>query len=263
MVSRQYILGIDVGTTGLKAAVFTGDGKRQDAAYREYSLNHPGRGMAEIDPEVWWNSLCSCVGELGVRLDLNRVAAIGISCANALVMLNSEGRPVRPAIMQLDKRAGELIDEIRGELGADYVFDTTGNSVAAGMFWGPTLRWLALREPERFRECRYFLNPASYLVLLLTGEYVSDYTRATTTMLYDLKNRRWDERLCSWFGVEGVRLPRLAASDEIAGVTVRRPAERCVPGGPPGGLARCVGESVDGMGDMDARISGFKFMSQP
>lgn len=213
------LAGVDIGSTGLKVSVFSGTGERIRYAYREYSLEYRGGDQVVIDPEVWWESFCSCVEEIGKTLDLRGLRGIGVSHANAMVLADSRGKPLFPAIMQLDKRGAEMVPVLARELGNDRIFEITGNNNAAGFVWGPTLKWLWEREREAYRQVRWLLNPASYLVLRLTGAYCMDHTRAATTMLYDIRRRRWDPALCEYFHLAPEAMPRLCGGREIVGHT--------------------------------------------
>lgn len=212
------LAGIDVGSTGLKVSLFSETGERLQYAYREYMLNYHG-SRVELDPEVWWRSLCSCVEEIAGKCSLSGLRGLAISHANALILADAELRPLFPAIMQLDKRGEEMLPLLDEELGGGHIFEITGNRIAAGYVWGPTLKWLSVHEPEAYRRVRYLFNPASYLVMRLTGAYCMDCTRAATTMLCDIRKGVWSSELCTYFQLPPEVLPKLCHGDEIVGAT--------------------------------------------
>ncbi|MEA4994195.1 MAG: FGGY family carbohydrate kinase [Oscillibacter sp.] len=213
------LAGIDVGSTGLKVSLFLETGERLHYAYREYSLEYQGEDQVVIDPALWWDSLCSCIQELSACCDLRQLRGLGISHANAMVLSDSEARPLFKAIMQLDKRGQSMTAVIADEFGNDDVFSITGNNNAAGFVWGPTLKWLSIFEPEKYRQIRYLFNPSSYLVMRLSGIYCMDHTRAATTMLYDIHQGQWSSRLCQFFGLSEECLPPLHRSSDVVGYT--------------------------------------------
>ncbi|MBE6990929.1 MAG: hypothetical protein E7426_09350 [Ruminococcaceae bacterium] len=213
------LAGIDVGSTGLKVSLFSLRGVRLHYAYREYSLEYLGDGRVVIDPAVWWEALCSCWRELGQQCDLRAIQGIGISHANAMVLTDGELHPLFKAIMQLDKRGSEMVPVLERELGNDAIFSVTGNNNAAGFVWGPTLKWLAVHEPEQFSRVRCLFNPSSYLVMRLTGAYCMDHTRAATTMLYNIHKGQWDAELCRYFSLVPDCLPPLHGSSDVVGRT--------------------------------------------
>lgn len=222
------LAGIDVGSTGLKLALFNEQGKRLGYAYREYMIEYGKNGQAVLDPEIWWNSLQSCVEELSHFLDLHYVEAIGISSANAMVLTDENLKPLFPAIMQLDKRGAEMVGMIREELGDVYIFEKTGNRNAPGYQWGPALKWLQVHEPQPFSLVRKIFNPTSYLVARLTGVYSMDCTRAATTLLYNTEKGCWDKELWDYFGLSKVDQPVVFTCDQVVGKTIEEagfPAE--------------------------------------
>ena len=226
------LAGIDVGSTGLKVALFSERGQRLHYAYREYMLSFLDGGRVVIDPNCWWDCLCSCLKELGSRCDLRQLSGIAISHANAIILADEQLRPVCDAIMQLDKRGASMVPIIEKDISSDEIFRITGNNNTDGFVWGPTLKWLAMHRPDSYGRVRYLFNPSSYLVMRLTGVYCMDHTRAATTMLYDPHKRQWDEGLCRYFGLSMEQMPPLRLSSDIVGVTLAQP-DICLPAGIP------------------------------
>lgn len=242
------LAGIDVGSTGLKVSLFSESGVRLHYAYREYALDYLGNGQVMIDPAIWWESLCSCIEELGAQCTLRQLRAIGISHANAMVLADGQGRPLCRAIMQLDRRGSEMVPLLAQELGNDRIFSITGNNNAAGFVWGPTLKWLSVHEKEMYGRVRRLFNPSSYLVMQLCGCYCMDHTRAATTMLYNIHRKEWDESLCAYFGLPMAYMPTLHCSSDVVGVTTGA-------GGLPAGIPIVAG-AMDTMAAMVGLASG-------
>lgn len=217
------LAGIDVGSTGLKLALYSLDGQRLGYAYREYSIRYDENGHATIDPTVWWDCLQACVQQLSADFEFRRLAAIGVSGANAMVLTDGENTPIFPAIMQLDKRGAQMLDQINGELGAAWIFEKTGNRCAPGYQWGPTLKWLQTYEAEKLSAVRRIYNPTSYLVARLTGAYCMDVTRAATTLLFCGEGMQWDDTLWDYFGLSKAEKPPVYAPDRLVGHTTALP----------------------------------------
>ncbi|GAB7056169.1 xylulokinase [Paenibacillus sp. YK5] len=260
---KNLLVGIDVGTTGLKVALYTLNGQLVARAYREYSLSFPQNGWAEIDPEIWWEQLGDCMKEIRSQngVDLKAVAGIGITCSNSLVLLNADQQAVLPAIMQLDQRAVRQAEAMKSEYGQEWVFQKTGNRVSSGAFWGPSLQWVRENRPSLYRQAQFFLVPTGFLVLRLTGVYSIDHSRATTTMLYNIHEKNWDAELCHVFGLSPEALPPIYPSHEMVG-TIHKEGERAtgLPAGTPviAGAMDTVG-ALAGMGtgpDTGALIMG-------
>ncbi len=211
------LAGVDIGSTGIKVSVFKENGQRIAYAYREYSLEYLGGDRVVIDPELWWDSLLSCLRELRSMDALNGITAIGLSHANSMVLADEHYKPVYKAVMQLDKRGAGEVSAIRKDLGADRVLSITGNAIREGYTWGPTFKWFQKNEPGILRGVHSVFNPSSYLVMKLTGVYCMDHTRAATTLLYDIEKGAWSEELCSYFGLQPSLMPAIVNSDEVVG----------------------------------------------
>lgn len=216
----MLLAGVDVGSTGLKVALYDPDGRRLGYAYREYAIDYGPKGRATLNPELWWESLQSCFRELSLRFELGRLAALGIGSANAMVLTDEQSVPLFPAIMQLDKRGAEMVAQVSLELGDDWLFARTGNRNAPGYQWGPTLKWLQTHEGDRLARVRRIFSPTSYLAERLTGAYGMDVTRAATTLLYCPETGTWDPELWQYFGLSAAEMPPLFRPHALMGYTL-------------------------------------------
>lgn len=116
---------------------FSERGQRLHYAYREYILSFLDGGRVVIDPNCWWDCLCSCLKELGSRCDLRQLSGIAISHANAIILADEQLRPVCDAIMQLDKRGASMVPIIEKDISSDEIFRITGNNNTDGFVWAP------------------------------------------------------------------------------------------------------------------------------
>jgi xylulokinase len=213
------LAGIDVGTTGTKVTIYDENGKKLDSGYSEYSLSYPNPYWVEIDPAIWWKAVCDSFQEIFRRklvLPVD-IKGIGVSSTNALVLLSNDGTTVRPAIMQLDQRAADLIERIHCDIGEEYISTITKNRLASGAYWGPVLLWLKLKRVQELKRTSRFLTPQSFINYKLTNEYTIDHSRANTTMLYAAEQGVWDPKLCSYFGVNIELLPPIFHPGQITG----------------------------------------------
>ncbi|MBP1934579.1 xylulokinase [Ammoniphilus resinae] len=224
----KLLAGIDIGTTGLKVSFYTDHGELVDRTYREYALSMPFKGWVEFDPKLWWSHVCNGLQEVFSRgkVKAEEVKGIGITCTNSLIIMDAEQNILRPAIMQLDHRATAQVEQLTVEFGHEWIFEKTGNRIASGAFWGPTLLWLKQHEPHIFERIRYFLAPTSFLTFCLTGEYSIDHSRASSTMLYNIFDRRWDSELCQAFSLHPEELPPIYSSSEVIGFVHSEAAAR-------------------------------------
>ncbi len=215
--TRPYLLGIDIGGTGTKAGVFTLDGTLVGSGYGEYQMISTVPGQAEHDAEAWWQATIGAIQEAISDIDPDDIKAIGVGCTNGLIAVDETGHPIRPAIMLWDQRALPEVERIREQLGADTVFDITGNPLAPGAFSLPTILWLKHNEPESFAAAYKLMVPGGYLVARLTGEFTIDYSRASTTLLFDIRKRRWHEPFLEALEIDEQKLPQPVGCDDVVG----------------------------------------------
>jgi xylulokinase len=213
---RPSVLGIDVGTSGCKATLIEPDGRVAGTGYATYELRRPQPEWVEIDPNQWLAALRDAVGQAASGGGPG-VQAIGLSSANATVLVDTDGRPVMPAIMQLDRRSRAEIRGLRATLGDDALLERTGNIPGAGVSWLATLAWLQNRRPEALARTQSILFPGGYVALQMTGTAAVDPSRASTTGLFDPRQGAWCPELAAAVGVAPAQLPIIADSDEVIG----------------------------------------------
>jgi len=223
--NQRYLLGVDVGTTGCKTELIGIEGDSVSKAYREYPLLFPRPSWVEQDPEDgWWKATVETIQQVlsESKIDPKEVAGVSISCTNALVPVDQEGRPLRKAIMQLDKRTVEQARWINENFGHE-VFEINGNRAAAGGTSAPIILWIKENEPGLFERTYKFLWPGGFVVQRLTGEFTMEWSRASWTCLFDTKRKQvWSEKLCNAMAIPIEKLPRLCPSWEVVGEITQR-----------------------------------------
>jgi xylulokinase len=210
-VSR--LIGLDVGTTGLKGIAVSEDGRVRARAEEAYPLASPRPGWTEQDPELWWDACLRVLERLGEG------DAIGLSGQmHGLVLLDAELRPIRPAILWNDGRTAAECARIEATVGLTELVALTGNRALTG-FTAPKLLWVREHEPERYARIRHVLLPKDYVRLRLTGELATDVSDASGTLLFDVSRRAWSERMLSALEIPAGWLPPALESPAVAGRT--------------------------------------------
>ena len=208
-------VGLDVGTSGVKALAVAEDGEILGRAEVGYGLSTPRPGWAEQDPEDWWRATQQALEELGAR----EVAGIGLSGQmHGLVALDADERVLRPAILWNDQRTGEQCEEIERRIGLERLIAATGNRALTG-FTAPKLLWLREHEPDLYARIAHILLPKDYVRLRLCGERAIDVADASGTLLFDVARRRWSEEVCAALEIDMGWLPRALESPEVSGET--------------------------------------------
>jgi xylulokinase len=206
----DVLVGLDVGTTGVKAIAVSPDGEVVASAEEGYPLSTPEAGWAEQDPEDWWRASRAALA----RLPEGPVGFSGQM--HGLVALGAGDEVLRPAILWNDQRTGAECAEIERRIGLDRLIALTGNRALTG-FTAPKLLWLARHEPDVYARIRGILLPKDYVRLRLTAERAIDVADASGTLLFDVGRRRWSEEVCAALEVPGDWLPPASESTEIAG----------------------------------------------
>ena len=206
------LVGIDVGTSGVKAIALSPTGEIVARAERDYPLSTPRAGWAEQDPDDWARAADAALVDLGVE-----PASIGWSGQmHGLVVLDEAGQVIRPAILWNDQRTAAECTEIEDRIGLERLIQLTGNRALTG-FTAPKLLWLRTHEPEAFARVRHVLLPKDYVRFRRTGEHAIDAADASGTLLFDVANRRWSDDVLSALELPREWLPPAHESTEIAG----------------------------------------------
>ncbi len=214
MPSDGAVLGLDLGTSQVKALLCAPDGTVLGQGLAGYGVSTPRDGWAETDPQDWWRAACAAVrSALGpAPAEVTGLAVVGqmhgvVLCAERAVVL-------RPAILWLDRRAAAEAGDYQ-RLPPDQRA-VLGNAPMAGMAC-PILLWLSRHEPDAYRRARWMLPPKDWLRLRLTGEAATDPTDASGTLLFDIGRDTWAARVARALGLRTDLLPPILPSTRIAG----------------------------------------------
>jgi xylulokinase len=210
-------LGIDLGTSAVKALIVDEQERPLAEAEEKLSLDHPAPLAAEQAPEDWWRAVEAALTRLSATAQraMAGVAAIGLAGQmHATVLLDEADRPVRPAMLWNDGRAHAEADELK-RLGADLAAEL-GVPALAG-FTAPKLLWLARHEPATLARARALLLPKDLIRLRLTGERATDPSDAAGTWLLDEARRAWSPRAIAAIGLDPALLPPIIEGNAPAG----------------------------------------------
>ena len=191
------MMGIDLGTSGLKTIVVNEKGEVKALSHRSYTFDSPRGGYAEHHPDVWWQACTQTVREALSKCGSAADDIAGVSFSgqmHGLVTLDSDYRVVRPAILHCDARSGEQVEDLRRVMGADGICALMMNPVYTG-FLLPSLLWVRENEPENFEKIRHVCLPKDYLKMKMTGELSSDFSDASATLAFDIKEDTWSDAI--------------------------------------------------------------------
>lgn len=215
----NYLLGVDLGTSGTKTVLFDEQGTVIASALREYPLMQPKNGWAEQDPDLWWQASAETIREVieksGIRG--SEIASLGISGQmHGLVLLDRDGRVLRPSILWCDGRTQEECDEITRRIGRERLIQISANPALTGFTAGKIL-WVQKHEPEIWERACHILLPKDYVRYRLTGEFYSEMSDASGTNLLDVPKRTWSKEILEALEIAPELVPPLTESADVAG----------------------------------------------
>lgn len=230
------MLGIDLGTGSVKAAVLSDEGIVLGKASRAYGVHAPRPGWAESDPQEWLDATLDVVGQV---LDSTGATPTSVGFSgqmHGVVLADASGRPLRPAILWADSRTADEADRMARDL-PDELMSRLGSRPVAG-FAATTLAWLGAHEPDVLARASMVLQPKDWLRVALGGEVATEPSDASGTLLFDVAEGQWSPEAVAWAGVPPESLPPVRASQSGAG-TVRVPGHE-MPAAVGGADTACV-----------------------
>ncbi|MHB1152937.1 MAG: xylulokinase [Eubacteriales bacterium] len=213
----NYIIGLDLGTTAIKAVLFDENGNVLNVLSKESELLYPERNFTEQNSFDWYETPCALIRELTADVVKSNIRAIGISSQGiSVVPVDEENMPLNSAISWLDTRADAELSDLLNKIKPEKLFDITGKHPSE-LYSLPKLMWLKKHRGEIFDKAALFLMPMDYLTARMTGNAVTDPTMAGGTLLFDINKRQWSNEIADLCGIPLRKLPSIQPSGTIAG----------------------------------------------
>jgi xylulokinase len=217
---NSFLLGVDVGTTAIKAAVFDTTGTEVGSHSEEYSLITPRAGYVELEASTYTDTFAQAVR--GVLRDLSipagGIAALGLSAqGETMLCLDANNKPIRRAIVWMDNRATAEAEEIEAHFGRPAIHKTTGQVAMDAIWPAAKILWLRRHQPEVFERTAKFVLLKDYLIYLLTGRLVSEDSLLCSTILWDINTRQYWPEMLQYLGLTEDQLPEIAPQGAIVG----------------------------------------------
>ena len=225
-MSGHLTLGVDIGTTNVKASVLdTETGKIMAFGSEEHPLFHPHPGWAEQDADNYWNAVVSairqCLEAGNFADDISAVALSGL--VGVTLPVNDKGEPLRRAMIWMDSRSEPECRDIREAVGEATINANNGNRLAP-WFIDPKALWIKKHEPHIFDATHRFLSPSGYCTFKLCGNFSMNTGDAGLFYPYEYQKERWNETMANAIGIPPEKLPKLFRSHEQVGEVTRRAA---------------------------------------
>ena len=216
---RTLLLGVDIGTSSCKTALFDPEGKVVAQGGCEYPVSYPRKGWAEQDPAQWWEGVCRAVREMisDNGIDPAEIAGIGTDGQSwSAIALDREGNVLCPTPIWTDTRSEEICRETKDRLTAEKLFGLCGNPAKPGYTW-PKILWYRKHRPEVFEKTEKILQSNSYIVYRMTGEITQDLSQGYGLACFDMRKGCWDEEMCEALGIPRRMLPEIVPCHQIVG----------------------------------------------
>ena len=212
----KYFVGIDVSTTASKALLIDAQGIVIATKSHSHELSTPRPLWSEQDPDNWWDATSKSLREVMQGISPDDVAAVGLTGQmHGLTLLNSDNKPVRPAILWNDGRSAPQCAAVTEQIGAKRLYQLVGSILVPG-FTAPKVLWLKQNEPDSYSQIAHILLPKDYIRYRLSGAYVTDVADGSGFGAMDIGARKWSDEMLDAFGIRRQWLPELCKSQEIS-----------------------------------------------
>ena len=229
-----YLLAHDLGTSGNKATLFSSEGQLLQSVSYPYDTSFFNGNWAEQDACSWWKAVCSSTRAILQGYSPKDVAAVSFSGQMmGCVCVDRQGQPLRNAVIWADQRSVSQINRLKEKIDPNDFYKITGHRPSPSYSLGKLL-WIRENEPDTYRHTYKMLNAKDYIIYKLTGEFVTDYSDASGTNLFDLNTFKWSDKIIDAAQIDGAKLPDLKPSTCVAGgITSKAAVETgLVPGTP-------------------------------
>lgn len=224
----QLLLGIDIGTSACKIAVFEKNGTVIAAGSGDYPVYYPQPGWAEQNPDEWWTAVCETIKTLLEKnhIDAQEIAGVGIDGQSwSAIPIDQEGNVLANTPIWMDTRAQDICDRINREIGEENIFALTGNSLQPSYTTAKIL-WYKENLPQMYEKIDKILQSNAFIAYRLTDALSHDMSQGYGVHCYDMKNGCWNDEMCEKMGIPRSFLPELVPSHQVVGTVTPKAAEK-------------------------------------
>ncbi len=226
-MARNYLLGLDIGTTATKTILIDENGEILASSSKEYPLITPKPGWAEQNPKDWYDASIYTIKDVidTAKVDSGDIKAIGLSGQmHGSVFLDKNNDVIRPALLWCDQRTEKQCQEIYDIFGYENFIKLSYNKVVAG-FTAPKILWLRDTEPGNYKKTTQILLPKDYIRFMLSGTYATEVSDASGTILMDIAKRDWSDEILAGLQINKDLLPKIFESYEVSAYVNKKTAD--------------------------------------
>lgn len=224
---NEYLLGIDIGTSACKVALFQKDGTVIASTNGNYNVYYPHQGWAEQNPDEWWNAVCDAVKRL---LDISKVdpadiKGIGIDGQSwSAIAIDKNGSVLTRTPIWMDTRAKDICDRLNAEIGADKIFELSGNPLQPSYATAKII-WYKENLPEVYEKIDKILQSNSFIAYRLTGNISQDVCQSYGFHCFNMRTGQWDDAMCEAMGIPRSFLPEIVPCHQVVGTVTEEAAK--------------------------------------
>lgn len=225
---NDLLLGIDIGTSSCKAAVFNAAGRVEASVTKEYDVHYVKDGWVEQDPNQWWDTVVEAISDLFKKSNINAadIKGIGIDGQSwSAIAIDKEGSVLCNTPIWMDTRAGDICDKLKAEIGEDNIFALCGNPMEP-MYTTAKILWYKENLPDVYKKTFKILQSNSFVVYRLTGKLSQDISQGYGLHCFDMKKGKWDKDMAESMGIDINMLPeKIYKCHEIVGAVTKEAAK--------------------------------------
>ena len=224
---NEYLLGIDIGTSACKVALFQKDGTVIASTNGNYNVYYPHQGWAEQNPDEWWDAVCDAVKRL---LDISKVdpadiKGIGIDGQSwSAIAIDKNGSVLTRTPIWMDTRAKDICDRLNAEIGADKIFELSGNPLQPSYATAKII-WYKENLPEVYEKIDKILQSNSFIAYRLTGNISQDVCQSYGFHCFNMRTGQWDDAMCEAMGIPRSFLPEIVPCHQVVGTVTEEAAK--------------------------------------
>ena len=222
----KLLLGIDIGTSACKAAVFDLDGRAVVQTSSSYQVYYPAPGYVEQNPVEWWDGVCLAIRELlqKGRIDVNDIAGIGLDGQSwSAIPVDKAGNVLCNTPIWMDTRASGLCKRVTERIGFQRIFGNSGNALEPA-YSTPKILWFKENKPDIYKNTYKFLQSNSYIAFRLTGVMTQDISQGYGLHMFNVEKGIYDDDLCEDLGISKDKLPDIFPCHQVIGEVTREAA---------------------------------------
>lgn len=218
----MFIASLDLGTTGVRTFIFDISGTILATDYQEWESYYPIPSYVEQDADSWWNSLKKTIEAAIKKSGIDKSEIVSLSVTNqreTIVPIDKEGNPLHNALVWQDRRTTDQVEFIKKKIGAEKVYKTTGLTIDP-YFSATKILWFKDIKPEIYKKAHKFLLVSDFILFKLTGQFYTDYSNASRTMLFDINKLKYSDDIASDLELDLDKMPEpLKSGKDIGEIT--------------------------------------------